>query len=111
MMTTQPQHTPEPWMFDGEDKCLIVDQSQEPDAICDCNPSFSPANNKRQLAVCQANARLIATAPDLLAACKAHDEWFDLVKQNYPEMVRPYEQGRAAIAKATKQEPETDVQT
>ncbi len=96
-------------MFDGEDKCLIVDQSQEPDAICDCNPSFSPANNNRQLAVCQANARLIAAAPDLLAELNYIDSAApsDLAESHDDELVtivvtaKAVRDFRAAIAKAT----------
>ena len=44
--------------------------------------------------------RLLDAAPDLLAALIAVDEWGDLIKQNYPEMLFP-KQVRAAIAKAT----------
>lgn len=49
----------------------------------------------------KANARLIAAAPDLLAACQAIDEWHDLMAQDYPEIMRPFRMVRAAIAKAT----------
>lgn len=49
----------------------------------------------------RADAILDAAATDLLEACKAVAEWRDLVAQNYPEMLRPFDKAIAAIAKAT----------
>ena len=44
-----------------------------------------------------ANARLIAAAPRMLDALREIDAWYDLIKQNYPEMVRPFTRARALL--------------
>ncbi len=49
----------------------------------------------------EANSRLLASAPELLEALKGVDKWHDLIKQNYPEMLKEFSAARAAIAKAT----------
>lgn len=46
------------------------------------------------------NVKLIAAAPELLEACEEIFTWHDLVKQDYPEMLRPFIQVGKAIAKA-----------
>lgn len=44
--------------------------------------------------------RLYDAAPALLEALEGVDEWHDLIKQNYPEMLRAFTKARAAIAQA-----------
>ena len=94
---TKTQHTPGPWLNggsakDGEFTNWFV--SAPPNCIAVC-PERDGSS--------EANARLIAAAPELLAACREVAEWHDLVKQNYPDMaglLRGLEAGAKAIAKA-----------
>ena len=97
-------HTPTPWKPIAMGRRLRGGRGQAFDIAGNCGRS--PENWEIVAsAACEEDAARIVLAvnchDDLLAACKAHDEWYELVKQNYPEMMRPYEQGRAAIAKAT----------
>lgn len=49
------------------------------------------------------DARLIAAAPELLAACEQVVEWYDLINQWYPDMgglIRGMETAKMAISKA-----------
>jgi len=87
-MSTNDQHTPGPWEFlPPEDGCCgaIITKTGW---VCDFDVSPS-----------EANARLIAAAPDLLEALKEADEDFE--REGFdPE--GPYRAHiRAAIAKAT----------
>ena len=93
------EHTPEPWVAgntinnDGEEVWDVVAESIDSTTlIAECGSTKYPE--------CEANAHLIASAPDLLRACKEVNEWYDLVKQNYPDMaglLRGMEAGRTAI--------------
>jgi len=88
------QHTPAPWLITGEDKSFVY--------------ALGPKNTNRFWVNVQAagpeaigqeekeaNARLIAAAPDLLAALKAVVEFY-----SYAEL-GPIDDARKAIAKAT----------
>ncbi len=59
------QHTPGPWKVkQGTD--VTEDRAKEPCTVAKCwSSTFSPPREEAA-----ANARLIAAAPDLLAACK-----------------------------------------
>lgn len=60
------QHTPGPWhlvQFDDESVSIIIGPSGD-DRICEMHSNTEPESEK------DANARLIASAPDLLAALK-----------------------------------------
>jgi len=110
MTPAQTAHTPGPWTFhpylwDGRygHKEQVITTGHTP-------PKFIgsvPVEIEGEL--CpegQANARLIAAAPDLLAACEQCAEWADLIAQNYPDMaglLRGLQAARAAIAQAKEQ--------
>ena len=69
---TKTQHTPGPWAVDPDDRPgmewnnHIVQQARPNFAIC-----FMTRSGKRDNSEAEANARLIAAAPELLAACEA----------------------------------------
>lgn len=100
-MTDQQKHTPGPWKFGFEsassDWAIVTDASggvvanvnaeSGPDAIS------APATRKMPR---EANARLIAAAPDLLAACQ---KIVDAVEDG--DEMAAIEMARAASAKAT----------
>jgi hypothetical protein len=77
--------------------------------------THSDGSNRSHVAVCPqmtlceehgsllANARLIAAAPDLLAACEAYAAWAATVTEGAPDLRPLREQIRAAIAKAAQQ--------
>lgn len=92
------KHTPGPWESSGcwagyairthspENRIAIVDQ-----------------NNGLPHEVNEANARLMAAAPDLLAACQS---WVDHLSKTFPPYApgeSPSDKMRAVIAKATNQ--------
>ncbi|MDD5007295.1 MAG: hypothetical protein PHC68_02695 [Syntrophorhabdaceae bacterium] len=90
-------HTPGPWSFDkpydGEINIYFDDMGEGvPDAVVYLSDAEDDNSSE--------NARLIAAAPELMAACRGINEWHDLIKQNYPEMLGPFKAVRAAIAKA-----------
>lgn len=61
---TKPKHTPGPWRVTLPDECIVTnDDGHE---VADCSMWYEDLP-----AVCAANARLIAAAPDMLAALKA----------------------------------------
>lgn len=62
------KHTPEPWKVygrDGKSKCYVTDADGR--TIADLDSFCTGADSAEQT---EANAKLIAAAPDLLAACK-----------------------------------------
>ena len=88
-MTTK--HTPGPWHvggLQGTGRAAIV-YSPDGYSICDCK-SY---HGKREWSEMEANARLIAAAPDLLAAL---EYWFD----SNADSKKLAGMARAAIAKA-----------
>lgn len=96
------EHTPGPWTIERE----LTEAGTEADAQGRCGVEVHSGGYHIGTWIdsnwdgSSPNARLIAAAPDLLAACRALHEWYDVVKQNYPEMLRPFEAARAAVAKA-----------
>lgn len=112
------QHTPGPWnVCDGDGMHVYyvnprVEAGEDIDdprhdsivAKCDDMGCMSGIPDEER----QANARLIAAAPELLAACEEWDAW---VKTHANELAYggwcdevpplPVDQGRAAIARAT----------
>jgi hypothetical protein len=88
MIATKTQHTPGPWHFDGQEFNDVREADGELVAVALHLRTRKP---ERSLAEAEANARLMAAAPDLLEACKAALSDYE-----------PYiEKCRAAIAKAT----------
>ncbi len=107
---TTTKHAPEPWQIDSDTRSglhtLVFDGSG--DAVCDCAPGMGADDLAVAGAECEANARLIAAAPDLLAAL---EEAITLIEffhgapgwpeyQSSPEMKRI----RAASARARGEE-------
>lgn len=63
------QHTPGPWKHVG---LTMIQGAGDPHRnIPGIVANVTPAGTLHDATVCAANARLIAAAPDLLAACKA----------------------------------------
>lgn len=93
-MTTKAQHTPGPWRIDESEHApvahvrVVADFPEWGTGIAMCGRNDSPIAN--------ANARLIAAAPDLLAVCK--DTLMVLGERNVFPVAQSFL--RAAIAKA-----------
>ncbi|MFU5563164.1 hypothetical protein ACM7V5_19615 [Pseudomonas aeruginosa] len=84
------KHTPGPWHVGGPNKCTIYDKHGQRLA----NSFEGVMATQRTDSECEANARLIVAAPELLEALVALVE----CEQTTPEL---WETVRAAIAKAT----------
>ena len=98
-MTTQ--HTPGPWRFTTD--CIAIwngPNARKALQIADLGSEGSP---NIDVAETLANARLIAAAPDLLAALIAFDNAFSHYCEGDPDSdeVSALYQAREAIAKAT----------
>ena len=97
------QHTPGPWIAGGRTKFSQTIPVRTNDInICDVFGtalSDMPGHpmNKTQTA----NARLIASAPDLLAALESCSFTLEAMRDNDPDVSALVDQARAAIAKAT----------
>lgn len=89
------KHTPGPWrVFGGTDDDRGHVMTSDGYAVADCCLDYSSIPTREQLE----NARLIAAAPDLLAALKEIAEW----TERYTTPGHPISTvARAAIAKAT----------
>ena len=59
-----PKFTPGPWRISLPDECVVVDRGGYD--IADCSALYESEPKQ-----CEANARLIAAAPDMLEALKA----------------------------------------
>lgn len=98
------KHTSGPWFVSPTGQ-YVREQGIHGPNICDTNVSGAP------LEECVANARLIAAAPDLLAACQrlaaAYVQlWQDATDEEYGECTdSELVAARAAIAKATGEKP------
>jgi multidrug efflux pump subunit AcrA (membrane-fusion protein) len=94
------KHTPAPWnIFDddrNESKEIFVREGGLEKVIATLGIGFSEPFESQQ----QANAKLIAAAPELLAAAERSLNWLS----SYPggNATSAYDQMRAAIDKATK---------
>lgn len=90
-------HTPGAWKYNGRD-AVVSDN-------VDDSPFTDEANVKAYggYVICESvtpfNARLIAAAPDLLAACEEVVEWQDM-RPGHLTAYQAVERVRAAIAKA-----------
>lgn len=83
------KHTPGPWRTHLCDGTLVIDSDGVPVAT-----TTGDYESEDEYAVMEANARLIAVAPDMLAALKAVVEFSGAHGG-------PYAAARAAIKKAT----------
>lgn len=100
-------HTKGPWEYVPEE-FNTERQDDQPGSICSAADWYIAAvefvhSEEETLA----NAQVIATAPDLLAACETIHEWLgtDDVAQALPFEPPWYEQLRAVIAKAKGEAP------
>ena len=93
-MEQKAAHTPAPWHFkklathDGGHVVMFTTQNGQRTHRLDCAGEFK-----------EADVRLIASAPDLLAACKSMIEWDDR-EHDHPQRQAAYRNARDAIAKA-----------
>lgn len=94
------QHTPGPWMVlpsvDRGQFCILTEHGNRIDIAVTYGFDATPR---------EANARLIAAAPDLLAACKAMVEYQRLIDSDAPTGLleaygNSFESAAAAVAKA-----------
>lgn len=124
--TKKSEPTPGPWTFEPNDKrpfgfsivggarqivfqqdAVAFSSEQRTRADCESGVGFSFHERNRiseMIAEQDANGRLIAAAPDLLAACKAVDEFFDYCSTDpyHSHDKRELRKAiKAAIAKAT----------
>jgi len=90
------RHNPGPWTVeeygDDETPSLVIHKDTE-SRIC----FLATPGSHGDPAIIEANAHLIAAAPDLLAACERAEWWLSTV----PDSAEIREVLRAAIAKAT----------
>lgn len=107
---TNAKHTPGPWTYEGDHthrqfniRMLghLIGTRDEAKHICTVNnlPPHVLAN--RDAVTAEANARLIAAAPELLAALESAQAW--IARAGYTDRDKwqsVQEQARAAIAKA-----------
>lgn len=101
MKKMKAQHTPGPWdVYDGpNDKKELtvnyIDKSGQIIMVADCNSAYAPPKER------DANARLIAAAPELLEACKAFLDMEIEIDMEYHKAFKVViDKVTAAIAKA-----------
>lgn len=104
----QKQHTPGPWVVTAVGSCHGIHPAaseNERDDICRITPhNYHPDGWPAAKVEAEANARLIAAAPDLLAALQALVGEADLGEIDHEDETRRLlDVARAAIAKATGQ--------
>jgi hypothetical protein len=79
-------YTPKKLIDDGSGEWCVVPPEDDPDDCRVAAIAYGPADERRA-----ANARLIAAAPELLAACEkliaAHEAYMDDDSQAYPHAV------------------------
>jgi hypothetical protein len=94
-------HTPGPWRWDHESNVgnLIVDPERNAVATFQARSHLKWAEQQAER---EANARLIAAAPELLEALKGLEQWYDAeVEPPHREFFNAaIAKARAAIAKA-----------
>ena len=93
------QYTPGPWRIQRDDQIVILNADESiamlfRDGDVHYNDLLAPEDD-----ACEANARLIAAAPDLLEAIQALVKEFE--KEAMPGIYAGLALARAAIAKAT----------
>lgn len=80
-MTNQTKHTPGPWLIADESKTFVYALGKEGTNVFSCNVESAGTEraSKREK---EANARLIASAPELLEALKSVIEEIDMSDSN-----------------------------
>ncbi len=92
------KHTPGPWVISERVKTARLDNALMVRPADHHNHEYG---GTAIIATSEADARLIAAAPDLLAACWALFTSFHALEYIEPHMKQAADMGRAAIAKAT----------
>jgi hypothetical protein len=90
-------HTPGPWKFDSYglktgDARFFIETADNRHGIAGIRPTDT-ASALLSLKEHEANARLIAAAPDLFAVCQAYEEWEGDIVMNGdwgPDGMHPY---------------------
>ena len=105
-MTQETQHTPAPWTIhaDTDGWPLVMSGGVAGRIVANVNPQSCPDESSAPAFVampCEANARLIAAAPELLEALEAS---LALIELGIPFEGAITRKIRAAIAKATGSE-------
>ena len=90
------EHTPGPWSLNPHDHCLISGQRGAGHSNI-ANTIVIPAHGVERYAIAEANAHLIAAAPDLLASVQ---ELITGAPADDSAASAVYARARAAIAKA-----------
>lgn len=90
-------HTPGPWSVQGRHQMEV---SGPPGTIIICDIGRSGAPSEEIYATGQADARLIAAAPDLLAALASITDECHEQRKTYAVSAKAINAARAAIAKA-----------
>lgn len=105
----EPRHTPGPWVRADHDPYTIEREGAPVCVVHEAGdfPCWDGPEGALE-AECEANARLIAAAPDLLAACELWDQGFVDGEEFTPEQLLAWlnanrRAARAAIAKAKGQ--------
>lgn len=94
--TTVEKFTPGPWaVYEDSPATSVYCDDEFGNRVADCNSAFTTLPKEQRIA----NAKLIAAAPDLYAACK---EFIRKVEAGEAKSTASYEQMKAAIQKATE---------
>lgn len=95
-MTNESKHTKGPWTVDARamNSCGVTGQTA---FVANCSPR---AGGPMKVDECQANARLIAAAPEMLEALRQITEAFERYLSGSESRLYEVTQARAAIAKA-----------
>lgn len=95
---TMSEHTPGPWEIHPQlDSCYRDISAPKHIALAQVVWRFEEEDRSPE---CEANAHLIAAAPDLLGALNSLLEYLHEYDLDYPEAAPVFDKARAAIAKA-----------
>lgn len=108
MKSTAGQHSTGPWRVDVEDARVSVHSVEDEGYVADCTDGhYNDDGDWIMAATAEPNARLIAAAPELLAALREAESFIGGALPRYAQdgdeaVARTLPIIRAAIAKATK---------
>ncbi len=89
------EHTRGPWIVDVSDGLGLHVSAVDPDGERWCVAQIVDglsANANEDKAICSANAHLIASAPDLLAACEAGRRYQEAIERVEEDWMRPIDE-------------------